>query len=215
MDRSSNLRRALLIVSALACFTVAQHALPASADVPSYERVRVLETPKPIADFTLTDQNGASFKLTDLKGKVAFMLFGFTNCPDACPLSMERLRELQHSGSLADENVAYVMISVDGERDTPAAMKAFVAKYSSDFIGLTADPSRVAPIAAQFSAMFFKGARNPHDGHYDVAHSPQIFVLDPAGRVRAEVYSASLEAMAGVATALLNEKNAASEGGTK
>jgi protein SCO1 len=194
-----------LIVSALACLAIMERPAPATADVPSYERVRVLETPKPIGDATLTDQNGASFKLADLKGRVAFVLFGFTNCPDACPLSMERLRELQHSGQLAEKDVAYVMISVDGERDTPAAMKAFLAKYSSEFIGLTADPSRVSPIAAQFSAMFFKGTRNPHDGHYDVAHSPQIFVLDPAGRVRAEVYGASLEAMAGVATALLDD----------
>ena len=209
------MRQAVIVASALACFAGAHRPQPASADVPSYERVRVLEMPKPVADFALTDQNGAPFKLADLKGKVAFVLFGFTNCPDACPLSMERLRELQHSGQLADESVAYVMISVDGERDTPAAMKAFLAKYSSEFVGLTADPGRVAPIAAQFSAMFFKGARNPHDGHYDVAHSPQIFVLDPAGRVRAEVYSASLEAMAGVATALLNENNAASKGGSE
>ena len=206
MVRAPTLKQALLV--AFAC--VVAECPPANADIPSYERVRVLETPKPIdiGDAALTDQNAASFKLADLRGKVAFVLFGFTNCPDACPLSMERLRELQHSGLVPADGVAYVMISVDGERDTPAAMKAFLAKYSSEFIGLTAEPNRVTPIAAQFSAMFFKGARNPHDGHYDVAHSPQIFVLDPAGRVRAEVYSASLEAMAGVANALLREEDA-------
>jgi protein SCO1/2 len=180
----------------------------ASAAVPAYERVRVLETPKPIGPATLTDQNGASFDLADLQGKVAFVLFGFTNCPDACPLSMERLRELNHSGLVAADAVSYVMISVDGERDTPAAMKAFLAKYSSEFIGLTADPSRVQPIAQQFSAAFFKGSRHAHDGGYEVAHSPQIFVLDLKGRVRAEVFGASLEAMAGVAKALLDENNA-------
>lgn len=207
MVKSPNIGQALLVAAAFAC--VVAQCPSAKADIPSYDRVRVLETPKPIGDAALTDQNGASFKLTDLRGKVAFVLFGFTNCPDACPLSMERLRELQHSGLVAADDVAYVMVSVDGERDTPAAMKAFLAKYSSEFIGLTAEPSRVTPIAAQFSAMFFKGARNPHDGHYDVAHSPQIFVLDRAGRVRAEVYSASLEAMAGVANALLREESAA------
>jgi protein SCO1/2 len=181
--------------------------VPVNADVPSYERVRVLETPKPIGDATLTDQDGATFRLSDLQGRVAFVLFGFTNCPDACPLSMERLRELQHSGQVGDDDVAYVMISVDGERDTPGAMKAFVAKYSSEFIGLTAEPKRVEPIAQRFSAMFFKGSRHAHDAGYEVAHSPQIFVLDPKGRVRAEVFGASLEAMAGVANALLREKD--------
>lgn len=208
MGRSSSIRPALLFVAAFALVAITVPR-PASAAVPAYERVRVLETPKPIGSATLTDQNGASFELANLQGKVAFVLFGFTNCPDACPLSMERLRELHHSGLVAADDVSYVMISVDGERDTPAAMKAFLAKYSSEFIGLTADPNRVQPIAQQFSAAFFKGSRHAHDGGYEVAHSPQIFVLDLKGRVRAEVFGASLEAMAGVAKALLDENNTA------
>ena len=209
MGRSTNIRASLLLVATLVSFGVAELPRPASAAVPAYERVRVLETPKPIGSATLTDQDGVPFDLAKLQGKVAFVLFGFTNCPDACPLSMERLRELNHSGLVAADEVAYVLISVDGERDTPAAMKAFLAKYSSDFVGLTADPNRVQPIAQQFSAAFFKGSRHAHDGGYEVAHSPQIFVLDQKGRVRAEVYGASLEAMAGVAHALMDEKDAA------
>ena len=206
------MRHVLAVATVLLCVAVVQPARIASADVPSYDRVRVLETPKPVGDATLTDQHGVTFKLSDLRGKVAFVLFGFTNCPDVCPLAMQRLRELQLSDQVADDRVAYVMISVDGERDTPAVMKDFLAKYSSQFIGLTGQPGRVTPVATQFSAMFFKGSRHPHDGSYSVAHSSQIFVLDPAGRVRAEVYGASLEAMAGVANALLVEEDAAREG---
>lgn len=193
----------LLGLLSLACV----FASPTTAEVPSYDRVRALESPRSVRDAVLTDHNGTAFRLSDLKGKVAFVLFGFTNCPDVCPLSMERLRELHESGQLKDERVAYVMISVDGERDTPAAMKAFLAKYSNDFVGLTSEPARVSSIAEQFSATFFKGGRTGHGDHYNVTHSPQIFVLDPAGRLRAELYGASLEAMAGVARALLAENN--------
>jgi protein SCO1 len=206
MHRSVSVTTVLLIASAVAGLASAE---PASAQIPVFDRVRVLETPKPVATAELTDQYGRSFNLADLRGKVALVLFGFTHCPDVCPLAMERLRQLQESKLVADDRVAYVMISVDGDRDTPAAMKAFVAKYSNEFIGLTGEPSRVAPIAEQFSAMFYKGSRHPHDGSYNVAHSSQIFVLDPAGRVRAEVYSASLEAMAGVADALFREAKTA------
>jgi protein SCO1/2 len=177
----------------------------ACAELPSYERVLALATPRSIDDVELTDQNGHAFRLSALRGKVAFVLFGFTNCPDVCPVTMERLREFHDSRALVGTKVAYVMISVDGERDTPTAMKAFIAKYSNDFIGLTAEPSRVKPIATQFSANFFKGGHIGHGDGYNVTHSPQIFVLDPAGRVRAEVYGASNEAMAGVARALLTE----------
>jgi protein SCO1/2 len=205
MFRAANVKQAVLIASAMSMLAVAPRLL-ADASLPSYERVRALETPKPIDDAVLTDHNGAQFNLSELKGRVAFVLFGFTHCPDVCPLSMERLRELHDSGLLSDKRVAYVMISVDGERDTPDAMKAFVAKYSSDFIGLTAEPALVSPIAEQFSATFFKSSPHGHDGGYNVMHSPQIFVLDPAGRLRAELYGASLEAAAGVARALLGKE---------
>lgn len=183
----------------LASFVASRHAL---AEIPALERVRVLSAPRAISDAELTDQNGRAFRLDDLRGKVAFVLFGFTNCPDVCPLAMERLRQLHDAKTLAAADVTYVLISVDGDRDTPAAMNAFLGKYSPEFVGLTAPPARVRPIAEQFSAAFFKGAAHKHDGGYDVAHSPQIFVVDAAGQLRAEIYGASIEAMTGVAAAL-------------
>jgi protein SCO1/2 len=179
-------------------------ARAALADIPTYDRVRVLAAPRQIGEAELTDQDGKPFRLSELRGKAALVLFGFTNCPDVCPVAMERLRELHDSGSLTEEDVAYVMISVDGDRDTPAAMKAFLANYADEFIGLTAEPSTVKPIATQFSAAFFKGHAG-HDGGYDVAHSPQIFVLDANGRLRAELFGASLDAITGVIRALAGE----------
>jgi protein SCO1/2 len=177
----------------------------AAAEVPRLDRVRVVEAPRAIADAELANEEGRTVRLQELRGKVAFVLFGFTNCADVCPLAMERLGLLRDSGSLNSADVAYVMISVDGERDTPAAMKAFLARYPEEFIGLTAAPNRVAPIAEQFSAAFFQGAHSAH-GKYDVAHSPQIFVLDAAGKLRAELFGASIESMTAVAIGLLSER---------
>jgi protein SCO1/2 len=194
----------IVAAAGLCLLGVGFYPVAVEAQLPRYERVLTLERARPVQDAEFTDQDGKLFRLSALNGRVAFVVFGFTNCPDVCPLSMERLRELHDSGAVANANVAYVMISVDGERDTPAAMKAFLAKYSTDFVGLTADPGRVAPVAHQFSAKFFKGASDRH-GAYDVAHSAQIFVLDPTGRVRAEVFGASIEAMAGLTRALLAE----------
>lgn len=196
-------RRAFALLAAAVC---ALAPLAASAEIPAFDRVRVLTAPKPIVDggVELVDQDGAPFALDKLDGKVTFVLFGFTNCPDVCPLAMERLRELHDAKTLSAKDVSYVMISVDGERDTPAAMKQFLAKYSSEFVGLTAPAARVKTLADQFSASFFKGAHDHHGG-YDVAHSPQIFVLDSAGQLRAELYGSSIEAMTGVAKALTAE----------
>src|SRR5688572_2422170 len=177
----------------------------AHAEVPKLDRVRVVETPRAIADAAFTDEEGRAARLHDLRGRVAFVLFGFTNCADVCPLTMERLGQLRDSGGLNPADVAYVMISVDGDRDTPAVMKEFLARYPEEFIGLTAAPNRVTPVAEQFSAAFFKGAHTAH-GKYDVAHSPQIFVLDAAGNLRAELFGASIESMTAVALALLAER---------
>jgi protein SCO1/2 len=198
----TNLRQALLggLAGAAALVCVGAHA-----EVPRLDRVRVVETPRAIADAGFTDEEGRATRLHDLRGKVAFVLFGFTNCADVCPLTMERLGQLRDSGGLNSADVAYVMISVDGERDTPAVMKEFLARYPEEFIGLTAAPNRVTPVAEQFSAAFFKGAHTAH-GKYDVAHSPQIFVLDAAGNLRAELFGASIESMAAVALALLAER---------
>ena len=177
----------------------------AHAEVPKLDRVRVVETPRAIADAAFTDEEGRAARLHDLRGKVAFVLFGFTNCADVCPLTMERLGQLRDSGGLNAADVAYVMISVDGERDTPPVMKEFLARYPAEFVGLTAPPNRVTPVAEQFAAAFFKGAHTAH-GKYDVAHSPQIFVLDAAGNLRAELFGASIESMKAVALALLAER---------
>lgn len=195
--------RALTIIALMLASLTPQIS---DAGLKSYERVRVLEPARQIDDAKLTDQDGNAYQLLSLKGKVAFILFGFTNCPDVCPMSMERLRALHDSGVLKGGDVAYVMISVDGERDSPAAMKSFLAKYSKGFIGLTGDPSVVKAVAAQFSAAFFKGAHKHGSDAYDVSHSPQIFVLDAAGRLRAEVYGASVDTMADLAKELLGEK---------
>ena len=186
------------------CLLAVSPAHDAWGEIPGFDRVRVLPAPRLIGDAELTNQNGEPFKLSTLHGSVAFVLFGFTNCPDVCPLAMQRLRELYQSGELARDDVAYVLISVDGERDTPAKMKDFLEKYSTDFIGLTGDPVAVRDIASDFSAAFFKGHAD-HGGQYDVTHSPQLFMLDQEGRLRAEIYNAPLESMVGIANALIEE----------
>jgi len=175
-----------------------------AAELPTYNRVRILETPVTIEDAELTNQDGEAFRLSDLRGRVALIFFGFTNCPDVCPTAMEHLRQFRESGTVDFSDVAVVLVSVDGENDTPTVMKTYLAKFSQEFIGLTGDPSYVKTLASQFAASFFKRGSSAHGG-YTMAHSPQIFVVDPDGKLRAEFYAPAIEAMAGVTRALLDE----------
>ena len=196
----------LTVVVSLANLPVAEAALP------EFDRVRILTKPPQISNGELTDYNGQSFQLSSLQGRVALIFFGFTNCPDVCPMGMEKMRRLAESGQIDAGEVAYIMISVDGERDTPEVMKAYVQGFSKQFVGLTGAPAQVKRIAKSFSAAFFKEGGAEQGGAYSVSHSPQIFVVDQGGRLRAEFYNASIEAMAGVTQALLQEEPVVSTG---
>jgi YVTN family beta-propeller protein len=205
---------AAILLPSLIVLTVPILSGTAAADVPQYDRVRVLAAPMEVTLEDLTDQNGESFKIGQLNGKVVVILFGFTNCPDVCPIALQRMRQLEVSDIARGNDLAFVMISVDAERDSPAVLKEYLANYSSRFIGVTGDVSKIKRVAKQFSAAFFKGTPIGDGDHYTVSHSRQVFVVDTAGRLRAELYDASLEAMQGVVAALLAEERAAADSNT-
>jgi len=174
------------------------------ADLPALPGVHPAPEPVPIADFTLTDQAGKPFAFSSLRGEPALVFFGFTHCPDVCPSALGRLKLLHESRGGALKAARIVLVSVDGERDTPARLKSYLAPLSKDFIGLTGDPKRTTGIAARFAAVFF---REPaaKDGGYNVMHSSQVYAVDKAGRLRATLADASIEDMATVTALLLGE----------
>jgi protein SCO1/2 len=178
-----------------------------AASLPALERVTVLAEPKAIADFTLTDQDGRPRTLASLRGTPLLVFFGFTHCPDVCPAALSKLKLLQESDGGALKGARVVMISVDGERDTPAVMKKYLAPLSRDFIGLTGQPRAVADIAARFSAVAFK-EQPDRSGNYSYYHSSLVYLLDREGRLRASFFDASIENMATVTRLVLNEKRA-------
>lgn len=174
------------------------------AALPALDRVYLNPAPAPIADFTLTDQSGRPRSFSSLRGEPALVFFGFTHCPNICPTALGRLKLLHEArgGALRDARV--VLISVDGERDTPARLESYLAPLSPDFIGLTGDPKVAATIAAQFAAVFFREPPG-RDGGYNVMHSTQVFAVDKAGQLRATFADASIEDMATITALLLAE----------
>jgi protein SCO1/2 len=176
---------------------IAVLASAAAAAAPAPERTLLAEPPRAIADFQLTDQSGKAVKLADFRGAPVLMFFGFTHCSTACPAALHQLRQLerQHGAELGKTRI--VIVSVDGERDTPAAMKTWLQPLSAKFIGLTGTPARVQNIAAQFSAAFYK-LPGASAGEYSMEHNSQIFLIDAQGRLRATFFSAPLATMAKV-----------------
>ena len=197
---------ALLLICAA---TLAAHASPTQANdttqpLPAFERVLQMSPPRAIAPFTLTDHLGKRRDWSTFAGTPTLVFFGFTNCPDICPTTLQKLAQLKTSHSAALQGVQVVLISVDGERDTPAVMSEYLASFSKDFIGLTGPAAEVREIALRFSAPFFKDP--PKDGAYVVQHSSRLYAIDRRGRLRAELYDATTEATTGIARALLAER---------
>lgn len=190
---------------------VARAVVPGLGDpppLPALERVTVMAAPRLIPDFELTDQDGRLRRLSSLRGVPLLVFFGFIHCPDVCPAALTKLKLLHESNDGALKAVRVVMISVDGERDTPAVMKKYLASLSPDFIGLTGKPHTVGNIAARFSAVAFK-EQPDKDGNYKFFHSSQVFLVDKSGRLRASFADAPLENMATVTRFLLKEKTPA------
>jgi protein SCO1/2 len=199
-----SVRASLLAGLFAACCAASGAAAAAGAKpLPALDRVMTLPVPRVVRDLPMTDHTGAARRLGDLAGKPALVFFGFTHCPEVCPATIQKLALLKSSRAADLADVRVVLVSVDGERDTPEVLKAFLARFSSEFVGLTAPAAQTRELALSFSAPFFKDA--PRDGTYNVQHSTRVYVLDKHGRLRAEMYDASADAIVGIAKALLAE----------
>ena len=157
-------------------------------------------------DFTLTNQDNQTFHLNQLRGRPAVLFFGYTSCPDMCPMTMSRIAAaLKLVGDRAGD-VTTLFVSVDPQRDTPAALKEYVSSFSIPVIGLTGSADQVAGVAAQYHASYQvvpTGTTN-----YLVNHTSAIFLIDRQGRLRQYFrFDEKPETLASALRTLLSEKS--------
>lgn len=103
--------------------------------------------PYPLAPyFELTDSNGSLFRLSDERGRIVLLFFGYTSCPDVCPTTLAELNlALKEIGNKAD-SVQVVFVSVDPDRDTPERVQEYVSRFNPSFIGLSGSTRELQPI---------------------------------------------------------------------
>ena len=137
----------------------------------------------PDLDFRLTDDNGKAVTGADYRGKVVLLYFGYTHCPDVCPLTLAQLHVvMQRLGPLADD-ARILFVSVDPARDTPAVMHTYVNAFDKRAVGLVGDARSVEALSKRYRSAF---TREPGDaaGNYEVSHSSAIYVFDRDGHAR-------------------------------
>ncbi|MCS7222769.1 MAG: SCO family protein [Anaerolineae bacterium] len=139
--------------------------------------------PPPLApDFTLIDQEGRSVRLSDYRGRLVLLFFGYTHCPDVCPTTLAKLRyALQELGEVARE-VQVIFISVDPERDTPEVVKRYLSHFDPTFVGLTGRPEEIEAVTQAYGVYVEKEEVGSAAG-YLITHSARTYVIDREGRL--------------------------------
>jgi protein SCO1/2 len=135
-------------------------------------------------DFILIDQDGKKFNSNELRGKMVLLFFGYTNCPDVCPLTLAKYgAAFKLLGDDTVNEVKVVFISLDTKRDTPEKLKKYLSYFPYSPIGLTGKDSEISRVAGLFKILFVKRLTGDATGYlYD--HSTASFLLDKKGRVR-------------------------------
>ncbi len=138
----------------------------------------------PAPDFTLIDERGEASSLSDHRGRTVLIFFGFTRCPDVCPLTLARLANVIRANDLTPDRIRVLLVSVDPEYDTPERLREYIAPHGPSFTGLTASVEEIEAVMADYGA--YAAAEHSHDGAApDIAHTGLVFGIDTAGRLRA------------------------------
>ena len=135
----------------------------------------VITPPLPAAEINLTDHNGNPFTMSSQRGKVVLIYFGYTNCPDECPLTMAHLKLALDSIGDRAKNVQVLMVSTDPARDTENTLKKFMESFNPTFLGLTGSPEELQKIWRDYGVTVLNGGET---------HSNFLYVIDPSGNIR-------------------------------
>lgn len=173
------LARASLMLAAAAALAACDGAAPAGDARPPLAGARIG------GPFTLTGHDGRTVRDTDFAGKYRIVYFGYSYCPDICPVDVQKLmRGLAAFEKASPERGARVQplfITVDPARDTPAALDAFVGRYHPRLVGLTGTPGQIAAVAKEYAVVYNRVEGSAPD-RYLMAHTQIAFLMDADGK---------------------------------
>jgi protein SCO1 len=189
---------AALVAAAAGFATYAVLPKPA----PAFHGTTYEET-APAADFRLTDHQGREVSLASYRGHPVLLFFGYTHCPDVCPLTLDRLSRVVRTLGGEAEDARIVLVTVDPARDTPAALEAYVSRFGPRVAGLTGDSASLARAWGGYGvyveAQPSPGASAAHAGHgapsaaAKVAHTGVVYGIDRQGRLRVVISDTATE----------------------
>ena len=134
-------------------------------------------------DIGIADTSGKMRRVEDFKGQITLVFFGFTRCPDVCPSTLMRLRQVRDALGPDADKLQVLLVSVDPERDTPDRLEAYVKNFDPSFIGLRPEPAELEKVIKAFHAIAVK-VPTADGKDYTVDHSATLYVYDRRNQLR-------------------------------
>ncbi len=152
-----------------------------------------IEPPLELTDFTLTSHEGTPLSLSDLQGAPVLLYFGYTFCPDICPTTLAEMVQVRRElGEQADE-VAFVFVSVDPERDTPEVLQRYLSAFDETFIGLSGDETTLSKISGEYGLYYEKRSVEGTSADYLIDHTTKSYLVGSDGKLHM-IYSYGMPA---------------------
>ena len=143
----------------------------------------ILETPEVLGEFTLSDPAGNAVNLSDFRGKVTLVYYGYRHCPDVCPATLSELMNMMEVLGPKGDEVQVIMVSVDPERDTPEKLDKYVSYFHPDFIGLTGTQDQLTAATVPYGIFYEKHEGGEASG-YLIDHSAGVLLFDREGYLK-------------------------------
>ena len=141
----------------------------------------LIDPARNLGSFNLIDSNGKEFLPNDFEGKWNVLFFGFTFCPDICPITMRMLSRIEKEiDSQELDKIRIFLVTVDPDRDSPDQLKVYLENFNENFIGLTGGLDQIYNFATRVNAPF-SPISNSKDPHYTVDHTGSIILINPEG----------------------------------
>ncbi len=154
-----------------------------SMNKPYQWRGSLFQAASPSPKIQLSDTSHAQFQLGQEKGKIVLLYFGYTHCPDECPLTMAKLKVVKTILGAQGNKTAVVFVTIDPQRDTADVLRAFLAKFDPTFIGLTGSQSDLTAVWQAYGVDAQTNGSSVLAG-YQVAHTTELYLIDQQGRLR-------------------------------
>lgn len=147
-------------------------------------RGTVYDPPLPAAEISLTRDDGSQFRLSEQRGSVVLLFFGYTSCPDVCPLTLSELRKVNEELGDNASMVKVVFVTVDPERDTPEQIQKYVSLFNPSFIGLSGSLDDLEPVWKDYGVYRELEQVSTSAAGYLVNHTARVYLIDRDGNLR-------------------------------